>query len=83
MPDIKEMPVTVEEFMYPKNEQSVSDSASEGELKIYNMLANLPRDPMATAIPNYNPTAHMTNNVTGEESKEKENMSPNQNHNGK
>ena len=83
MPDINETPVTVEEFMYPKNEQSISESASEGELKIYNMLANLPSVTMPTPIPNYNSTVHMTNSVTGGESKEKENILINQNHNGK
>ena len=83
MPDINEMPVTVEEFMYPKSDQSVSDTASEGELKIYNMIANLPSVSMATPIPNYNTTVNMTNGVVGGESKEKENTPPNQNYNGK
>ena len=86
MPDINQMPVSVEEFMYPKSDQSASDSASEGELSYsnyYSMLSNIPNVPMATAMANYNPTVHMPNGVTEGESKEKENTSPNQNHNGK
>ena len=47
------------------------------------MIANLPSVTMATPIANYNSTLHMTNGVTGGESKEKENTPPNQNHNGK
>ena len=47
------------------------------------MLSNIPNVPMATAMANHNPTVHMTNGVTEGESKEKENTSPNENHNGK
>ncbi len=85
MPEINQMPVSVEEFMYPKSDQSANDSASEGEVSYsnyYNMLSNIPNVPMGTAMANYNPAINMTNGVTEGESKEKENTSSNQNQNG-
>ena len=85
MPDINQMPVSVDEFMYPKSDQSASDSASEGELSYsnyYTMLPNVSNVPMATAMSNYNPTINMSNGIVEGESKEKENIPQSQNQNG-
>ena len=84
MPDINQRPVSIDEFMYPKSDQSNSDSASEGDISYpnyYTMIPNMPNVPMAATMGSYNPTVNMPNGVSEGDSKEKENISP-QNHNG-
>ena len=87
MPDINQMPVSIDEFMYPKSDQSASDSASEAELSYsnyYTMIPNIPNASMAAAaMAHYNPTTNTMSDAANEvESKEKENISPDQNQNG-
>ena len=89
MLNINQMPVSIEEFMYPKSDpNSANESASDGETtypNYFTMIPNIPNVPMAaTAIPNYNPALNLTNGViaNGGENKEKENISPNQSVNG-
>ena len=87
MLNINQMPVSIEEFMYPKSDHSANESASDGETtypNYFTMIPNIPNVPMATAaMPNYNPALNLTNGVpNGGENKEKENISPNQSVNG-
>lgn len=88
MLNINQMPVSIEEFMYPKSDpNSANESTSDGETtypNYFTMIPNIPNVPMATAaMPNYNPALNLTNGVpNGGENKEKENISPNQSVNG-
>ena len=86
MPDINEIPVTVEEFMNPKSETPSNNSALEGEYSYsnyYTMLSNITNVSMATTMNSYNPSSlnMATGNVEGE-SKDQENITPNQNQKG-
>lgn len=82
MPDINQTPVTVDEFMHPKGETPINNSAQEGEFSYpnyYTMLSNITNVPMTNAMNPFNQTSINESNGNAEgDSKHQENISANQ-----
>ena len=82
MPDINQTPVTVEEFMHPKRETPTNNSAQEGQFSYPNyhtMLSNITNVPMTNAMNTFNQTSlNVTNGNAIGDSKDQENIPPNQ-----
>ena len=82
MPDISQTPVTVEEFMHPKRETPTNNSTQEGEFSYpnyYTMLSNITNVPMTNAMNPFNQASINLSNGNAEgDSKDQENVPPNQ-----